>query len=63
MAESCATCRHRYRLEQWDYSGKGCKHTDMDGYVCMALANEGVAAWMSGISAKESMCEAWEARK
>jgi len=57
----CGTCRFMLRLEKLDYSGKGCQHTDMDGFVCMAFADEGVANWMVGLS--DGRCECYEKRE
>ena len=59
--ESCATCRNRLSLEQFDYSNGGCEHKPQIGFVCTALASEGVASWMVGIS-EEGICEMYSPR-
>ncbi len=58
--ECCATCRHAYALEECDYSGKGCAHTPLGGFVCMAFADERKACWMVGLDAAKGFCEAYE---
>lgn len=58
--ECCATCRHAYALEECDYSGKGCVHTPLGGYICMAFADERKACWMMGLDAAKAHCEAYE---
>lgn len=62
MPENCATCRRCYRLEKLDYSN-GCEHTTMDGYVCMAFADEGLAFWMVGEDIDSGMCECYEPKE
>ena len=57
--ETCKTCRNHYRLEKLDYSAGGCQHSDMDGYICMAFADEGIACWMVGTDLDSGMCEAY----
>ena len=57
MDECCANCKLRYDLQQYDYSNGGCVHTVMDGYICMAFNDEGIAVWMIGEDAKTGMCE------
>ncbi len=59
MRESCLNCRNRFALERLDYSKGGCEHTSMEGYVCMAFADEGVANWMVGLKQTEAACECW----
>ena len=63
MPENCATCRRCYRLEKLDYSKDGCEHTTMDGYVCMAFADEGLACWMVGEDMDSGMCECYEPKE
>ena len=60
--ECCANCRHAYALEEWDYSGRGCAHTPLGGFVCMAFADERKVCWMVGLDANEGRCEAYEKR-
>jgi len=60
MKASCANCKRRYKLERLDYSNGGCIHTDMDGYICMAFADEGIACWIVGESEETGICECYE---
>ena len=39
----CNDCKYKLNLERYDYSQGGCTHSDEDGYVCMAFANEDMA--------------------
>ena len=59
----CDTCRYKLKLEKLDYSQGGCKHTVMDGYVCVALASEGWAMWMYGENPITAKCEEYEAKE
>lgn len=61
MKDCCANCRRRYKLTRFDYSNGGCEHTDMDGYICMAFANEKQAVWMVGTNEYLGLCECFEA--
>ena len=63
MTECCATCANRYDLERLDYSKGGCKHEKMDGYICMAFADEGQAMWIIGTYPLEEICECYKARR
>ena len=63
MKECCASCRRRYELEKFDYSRGGCEHTEMDGYICMAFADEGKAVWMVGLNAEVGLCEVFEPKE
>lgn len=63
MKECCANCRRRYKLTRFDYSHGGCEHTDMDGYICMAFADERQAVWMVGLNAEKALCELFEPKK
>lgn len=63
MKECCANCRRRYKLTRFDYSHGGCEHTDMDGYICMAFADEGEAVWMVGLNAETGLCEVFEPKE
>lgn len=45
---NCRNCANRYDLVQFDYTKGGCKHTKMDGFICMAFADERKAIWMVG---------------
>lgn len=62
MKECCANCRNRYELVKFDYSRGGCKHTDMDGYICMAFANENQAVWMVGLQEQNGLCECYTSK-
>ena len=53
----CTNCRLKLRLEKYDYSKGGCKHTPKDGYICLAFANEGLAVQMVGINPEDGGCE------
>jgi hypothetical protein len=64
MKECCINCKLCFPLVKFDYSQGGCKHSDMDGYVCMAfaLAEQGeppVAIWMVGCDPSRDMCECY----
>jgi len=59
----CMNCRHCYVLEKLDYSHGGCEHSQPDGFICMALTDEGVASWMVGLDGRKNYCECWEAPK
>lgn len=59
MNECCANCGKRYKLTKFDYSNGGCEHTDMDGYICMAFAEEGNAVWMVGCNENLELCECY----
>lgn len=60
--ECCLNCRYRYMLTKFDYSQGGCEHTAMEGYVCMAFADDGQAVWMAGIDPRSNKCAAYEQR-
>ena len=61
MNECCANCSKRLALEKLDYSQGGCKHTKIkDGFICLALANEGVASYMIGIDENTGQCEEYK---
>lgn len=51
----CRTCARRLDIEKLDYT-VGCKHEQMEGFVCLACAFEGVAYWMTNIS-EDDYCE------
>lgn len=57
--ECCATCRHAYALEKWDFSDRGCIHTPLSGYICMAFADERKAVWVVGTDST-GYCEDYE---
>ena len=53
----CNNCKYKLSIEKLDYSKGGCIHTKMDGFICLAFADEGVANWMLGICPESGMCE------
>lgn len=54
----CNNCKYKLKLVKYDYSHGGCKHSDYDGFCCMAFAHEGTAIHMIGSS--NSYCEMFE---
>lgn len=58
----CATCKNRFDLRRFDYSHGGCEHTNMDGFICMAFADERTAIWMVGINEDSDGCECYTER-
>lgn len=52
----CRTCARRLDLEKLDYT-VGCKHEQMEGFICLACAFEGVAYWMTNVNDEDSYCE------
>ena len=63
MEESCETCARRYRLRKYVYSYHGCEHEEMDGYICMCFASEGVAVWKTGVVEEYGICEAYKPKE
>lgn len=57
MKECCKNCKRNLKLTKFDYSQGGCKHTDMEGFICTAFAYEGEAVWMIGLNQEEGLCE------
>ena len=57
---NCKTCKNRLDLEKLDYSNDGCKHTKMDGFICLAHEYEGLASWMVGLDENKAMCECYK---
>ena len=49
-------CVFRLDAERFDYSQGGCKHSKMEGFICMAFASERTAIWMVGLP-DGCMCE------
>ena len=35
----------------------------LEGYICMAFADEGIASWMYGVSEDGSICECYSPKK
>ena len=63
MKENCGNCRNRFKLWKSDYSKGGCEHSNPDGYICMAFANEGIADWMVGLEEEHGMCECYQPKE
>ena len=63
MKECCANCNRRYKLTKFDYSHGGCEHTNMEGYICMAFADEKQAVWMVGSRENFDVCECFMAEE
>ena len=58
MPDGCHNCKYRLELHKLTYK-RGCKHEKMEGFVCLAMADEGIANWMVGLDADDSKCEVW----
>lgn len=58
----CEECRHCYKARKSDYSRGGCQHSEMEGFICMAFADEGIAEWMVGLNGRWGICEMFEKR-
>ena len=66
MKECCRTCKHRLDGVKSDYTLLGSEidiDSDMDGFICLGLAYEGVAHWMLGVDEDEGFCEMYKERK
>ena len=63
MIPQCVTCNKRFDLKRYDYSHGGCEHTDMDGFICMAFADEQTAIWMIGVNEDADGCECYTERR
>ena len=59
ITDGCHNCNYRLKPKLFDYRGKGCKHKDMKGFVCLAFANEGIATLMVWLDDDDSKCECW----
>ena len=57
--QCCNTCKHKMKLEKWDYSQGGCIHTDYDGFACTAFGYEGVIIHNVGGNPAKGMCECY----
>ena len=57
MKDCCKNCKRNLKLTKFDYTGIGCKHTDMEGFICTAFAHEGEAIWMIGVDQEKDLCE------
>ena len=61
--ERCSNCQYNLKLKKYDYSHGDSKHSDYDGFACMALASEGIAIHMVGSNPETEHCECWMPRK
>ena len=61
--ECCATCRRNLTIARNDYSDGGCRTDFLEGFVCMAFADEGIASWMVGLDPETGRCEMWGMRR
>lgn len=61
--ECCANCQHMLLPKRADYSRGGCETTWMEGFVCTAFADEGIAMWMIGCDEHTAHCESFCDRK
>lgn len=57
---ACGHCKYRLNIRKYDYSGKGCRHEDVDGFVCLALAYEKEAMWLVGVDPAIGKCECYK---
>lgn len=65
MIKCCGTCNRRLNGVKSDHTllGSGIEiDSDMDGFICLALAAEGVAFWMLGVDEESGMCEMYKER-
>ena len=53
----CAVCKHCHKLIRYDYSLKGCIHSDLSGYACYIPCDSEAIVWMYGCDMYTSMCE------
>ena len=64
MSDCCSNCGFCYSMIKFDYSGHGCEHTKMQGYICSAFVVEShEMIWMYGINPDRGMCECFTPRK
>ena len=65
MSECCKTCEYRLDGVKSDHTLLGSAidiDSDMDGFICLALAYEGVVYWMLGVDEDKDMCEMYKER-
>lgn len=53
-------CKHRMKIEQFNYYPHGCDHKEMGGFACLAFINEDTVVWMTGVDG--CMCECYKSR-
>ena len=61
----CRTCEYRLDGVKSDHTLLGSVidfDSDMDGFICLALAYEGVAYWMLGVDEENGICEMYKGR-
>ena len=63
MKECCKNCMLSLRVRKHDYTKGGCKHSDMQGFVCLGFAHEGLAVWMVGVDPEVGICEMYKPPK
>lgn len=66
MKECCANCKRRLHGIKTDFAKlKTDEHIDtpMAGFICLALAYEGVTYWMVNHDECNGICEMYEPRK
>jgi len=63
MDMCCATCKNCMMLERLDYSQGGCQHEVMDGFACLAFADERQINWMVGLDRYDAKCECYEPKE
>ena len=60
MKECCTNCKNRFDAHKTDFTKlKTDEPIDsiLDGFICMAFANERVAVWMIGTDEQNGICE------
>ena len=65
MSACCRTCEYRLDGVKSDHTLLGSVidiDSDMDGFICLALAYEGVAHWMLGVDEDKGICEMYKER-
>ena len=57
MKTCCANCANKMRIVNWDYRDGESTHAPLEGFACMAFADEKEAIWMVGLNEEEDFCE------
>lgn len=63
LIKCCDTCKRKMRLDKYDYSIGGCKHTRYDGFACLAFIDEGLVIHMTGTGPANDICEMYEEKR
>lgn len=63
LIKCCDTCKRKMRLDKYDYSIDGCKHTRYDGFACLAFIDEGLVIHITGTGPANDICEMYEAEE